>query len=297
MSRAQNNFEAFVKFDLNDEQDTAALKKIFMTPFTEHKARGLTRVHVSVGKGDIEDVKRKMKVCGSDLMSLTSKDGYTPLMFAILKGHVKIARLLIDAYGEDFLFQRTRGGLTMMHLAATAFTVDSAKFLFEVGWGQLLFWLDDDGKTPAQLAKDERTECRELFHDLEQIHRSAGLGNTAKVMSCVKQCGKEVLHLMTSEGATPLVHALRGGHVDLARLMIETCGVELLHAQEDDGSTVMHAAARSPTTASIELLIELGHGDLLLVQDVAGKTPADRAKENSFPTEELLTILTNDLSN
>ena len=156
-------------------------------------------------------------------MGSRSKDGTTPLHRASERGHVDLARLLIE-YGAD-VAARNKDETTPLHGASDVGDVNLAQLLIEYG------------ADAAARSKDGAPLCRACLRDDMDMARLIEHGG-ADVAGQNIMNGMTLLH-MTSELA----------NLDLARLLIEH-GVDAA-AQNKKGLTPLHGAS---------LLGSSGHG-------------------------------------
>jgi ankyrin repeat protein len=107
-------------------------------------------LHEATRNGNREQV-RSLIDAGADL-DAQGDNGETPLITAIIEGHVLVASLLIDR-GAD-IQARNKGGFTPLHAAAYANAVDIAEQLLDRG-ADVKDQMNKAGVTPLSVASEE----------------------------------------------------------------------------------------------------------------------------------------------
>lgn len=106
-----------------------------------------TALHLASFQGHGDTIRTLVKDCGADVDAVTTAKA-TALHYAAMGGHAKAVTILLAECGANVM-AKMNGGRTALHLASLKGHMDVVHALV----GQLLGPKDDDGKTPADLAK------------------------------------------------------------------------------------------------------------------------------------------------
>ncbi|MDB4668778.1 ankyrin repeat domain-containing protein [bacterium] len=115
----------------------------------------------------------------------------------------------------------------------------------------------------------------ELKAEADRIIGAAKDGDVEAVKQAIAD--RVDVNAKDSGGWTPLLHAVRADHKEVAELLIAK-GADV-NAKFDDGQTPLHYAAQQGHKETAELLI--GNGADVNAKDNAGKTPLDWAIQKS----------------
>jgi ankyrin repeat protein len=160
-----------------------------------------------------------------DVNSRRFRDKSTPLHLASKKGHVEVARFLVEQ-GADATTQakngadvtaRDKDGRTPLHQASYGGHVDLARFLVEQGADATA--QDENGWTP--------------------LHWASSWGHMELARFLVEQGADATAQ--DEDGWTPLHWASSWGHMELARFLVEQ-GADAT-AQAEDGQTPLNVAS------------------------------------------------------
>ena len=225
--------------------------------------------------GNIKAIKQHL-AAGADVDAKGGWFGGTPLHYAAHAGHKEIAELLI-ANGAD-INAKDMNGMTPLHRATYLGYKEIAELL--IAKGADVNVKDDNGKTPLDesiiynqpeiadiLRKDGAKSGAE-----DSIHVAAWVGN----IEAVKQhlaAGVDVNGKGDFFGRTPLLHAVSGGHKEVAELLI-AAGADV-DAKDNTGWTPLQMAASNGHKEIVELLIAKGAD--VNVKNNDGYTPLDYA--------------------
>jgi len=172
-----------------------------------------TPLHLTSSRGHV-DVARMLVERGADV-SVQAEYGRTALHLALFGGHVDVARMLVER-GADVSVQ-AEDGWTALHLALSGGHVDVARMLVE------------RGADVSVQAKYGRTA----------LHLASSGGHVDVARMLVER-GADV-SVQDEYGWTALHLASIGGHVDVARMLVER-GADV-SVQADDGRTALHLAS------------------------------------------------------
>jgi len=205
-----------------------------------------TPLHLTSSRGHV-DVARMLVERGADV-SVQAEYGRTALHLALFGGHVDVARMLVER-GADVSVQ-AEDGWTALHWASYKGHVDVARMLVERGADVSV--QAEDGWTALHLALSggHVDVARMLVERGADVSVQAKYGRTA--LHLASSGGHvDVARMLVERGAdvsvqdeygwTALHLASIGGHVDVARMLVER-GADV-SVQADDGRTALHLAS------------------------------------------------------
>lgn len=215
---------------------------------------GNTTLHYAACWGANECTKVLLK--NKATVDAKAHDQSTPLSFAAEKGHLLIAKQLVEAGAslESKNDPEEKGGATPLLLACHNGQIEVLKFLIEKGANVREKTID--GLNAIHLAIRSGSDNEELI----RILLDAGAECNGK----------------TNNGDTPLHYAAYMGYVQSTQLLIER-GARL-EEQGQNASTPLHFAAREGKTDVVKLLV--GKGANVDGKDKDGDTPLQCALIN-----------------
>ncbi|KAK8016092.1 NB-ARC and ankyrin domain protein [Apiospora rasikravindrae] len=211
-----------VQIQASDYEDWCG---VFSRSFSFSSQKGVVTHLVEAG-----DVKLLKVLCTTEHFDFRSKDkmGLPPLLYAADKGHVDIAKLLIER-GAD-VDAAGSSGWTPLTLALDRGHIDMARLLIERGAD--VNTTGSSGRTPLTRALDggHADVARLLIERGADVNSAGSFGRTPltrasdrghiDVTRLLIERGADV-NAADSSGWTPLIWASNGGHIDVARLLIE----------------------------------------------------------------------------
>ena len=199
----------------------------------------------------------------------------TPLAVALMSGHVKTARKLIE-HGADIAAQIYDA--TLLHVFSGTGTVEIARMLIECGADVTV--QDKAGITALHVALMREQvqvarmliECgadvsAQLKDGMTPLHIASALGLVEIARTLIEQ-GADMT-AQDKRWGTPLHLASSQGKVEAAHMLIER-GADVA-AQNKDGETALHLASRREQVEAARILIE--HGADVTAQNKDGDTP------------------------
>ncbi|CAM9383207.1 unnamed protein product [Pylaiella littoralis] len=211
-----------------------------------------------------EDMVSLLCVEGAAVDALDGQ-GWTALQCALQLGHAAATRALLTA-GADVSRRCSESGLTALDMAAIRGRVDIAKAVIKHGAD--VIGANTDGWSPlfyaAHAGREEIVSllCLEgaavdALDDLgwTALHWAVELGHAAATRALLA-AGADVSRRCSGSGMSALDLAARGGHVDIARTIIERGAA--VDAAGVLGLAPLHIASKSNKGGVIDLLVEAG---------------------------------------
>uniref|UniRef100_UPI00358F20B8 ankyrin repeat domain-containing protein 16-like isoform X1 n=1 Tax=Myxine glutinosa TaxID=7769 RepID=UPI00358F20B8 len=243
---------------------------------TLRRARsGDTLVHVAARKGDLDLLRYLLEELSLDL-EVPNREYKRPLHEAASMGHRQCVRYLLERGAQvDSL---KSGDWTPLMLACTRVNVEVVRELIQ--WGAQLNLRNKDGWNAFQIASrqgDLATVCfllqasPDIWMTRSKVSRSplhtAALqtnsfhypvfsalhGHLDVVAILLQRCGYRPDE-RDSCGVTPFMDALKRGHVEVARLLMDTHKADE-RAADALGAQALHQAAMTGQDRSIEFLV------------------------------------------
>jgi ankyrin repeat protein len=186
-----------------------------------------TLLYSAAERGDEKQLRQILEGMNKNVSSMTNEvwfQGRTPLLAAAKNGKLEVCRLLIDL-GADVQIQSNDGATPLM-AAAEGGHVDVCKLLLD-NCDKSFINQSDRGFTALVLAS--RSGQRE-------------------VVGFLLSCGANV-------SATALLYACEGGHVEIAKLLIEAEAD--VNAQNEDQETALILACKISTGKAVGLKLAL----------------------------------------
>ncbi|EEC02419.1 ankyrin repeat containing protein, partial [Ixodes scapularis] len=201
---------------------------------------GSTALHVAAALGQKECLEILISSANeTSAVDVTDNSSKTPLMLAVLKGHVNCVELLLKSGASVDLADESKR--TALFCAAFSGNERCAHLLLKAGADILA--RDVLGKTP--------------------LHIAAAVGNAVVLASLLKQCsdGDGCDALFDAQGFTPLHWACQGGHDSCVNRLLKHSRTNKFYG---NSFSPLHCAAFAASLAGWMLL--LGQGVLLLLQ-------------------------------
>ncbi|XP_062510650.1 transient receptor potential cation channel subfamily A member 1-like [Corticium candelabrum] len=187
----------------------------------------------------------------------------TPLHTAIRLQNESTVKTLLK-HSEVNVNKAGEHGRKPLHLAATLDSINIIEQL--LARGALPCSADANGMRPLQLT----ARCGGKRHVMEHLLRIA-----QEVLGYPREL---VVNFKDADGMTALHHAVSGGNVEVAKLLLE-CGCKLLD-EESSSESAFHLACSQGSLEMAKVIIEncsLPSHDVLSSQDPSGQTPLHKA--------------------
>jgi serine/threonine-protein phosphatase 6 regulatory ankyrin repeat subunit B len=249
---------------------------------TDTKGRTVLHYAVSCHKEDIVSLVSFLIGRGAQANS-RDEEGATPLILACGKGHMGVAKALLQHVGAQALQEADNEGKTPLHYAAMWGHEETATFL--LGQGAQANSRDEKGTTPLLWACAKgRTGVMQILvqhmgkqavqetgnNGVTALHTAAYCGHEETAAFLISQ-GAECSSMAMAVGVTPLMFACWEGRLAVVRLLIQHIGPEALRQRDRNGRVALHWACVKGHGAVVRALL-IGGADLT-VTDNAGRTP------------------------
>ncbi|GFR64973.1 ankyrin repeat domain-containing protein 16 [Elysia marginata] len=250
--------------------NNVAFFKAFSNPehllHLRHKKSGDTLLHLCCRCGSetvliyfLEDLKANLEV--------SNNDGKRPLHDAAQYSQEGCLSILLNHGAEPNVFKRS--DWTPLMLACTKQSLNAVDLLLRAGADPGI--KNKDGWNSFHLAS--RVGNTDILSRLiaahpevwdtrsknlrTPLHTAALHGRCEAISLLLSECGYEP-DCVDSCGVTPFMDALRGGHVDIAKVLLKT-GKVMVEREDKAGRQAIHQAAQSGQKCAVDFLVqELG---------------------------------------
>jgi ankyrin repeat protein len=195
-----------------------------------HGETGTALLQASHG-GFLEKVKALLEV-GADERS-AGRDGWTPLIWAVRKGHLHVVAYLLDRPGTDIETQ-TAEGLKALDVACNSGHLEVAKLLVRAG---------------ARVNPQTSNQYGALAE-------AAYGGHLQVVKYLVEEAGADARRA-GPDGRTPLIWAAEMGHADIVAYLLGMPGIDI-EAQTDKAARALDYACCNGHLEVVKLLVRAG---------------------------------------
>lgn len=222
---------------------------------------GLTPLHLAVIEGD--ETLLRFFHSNNAKPDIIDKHERTPLHIAAEKGHSHLVEILTDKFKAS-IFQRTKDGSTLMHLASESGHPDTAMVFLKKG-------------VPLQMPNKTGAKG---------IHMAAAHGYVEVIKNLIHR-GEQV-DSKTNDNLTALHAATMNNQAEVLEILLGF-GAQVQLKGGKDGETPLHMACRTENGQKCaELLIKCG-SDVNALTEVGLKTPLHIVAYHGFiPTAKLL---------
>lgn len=261
-------------------------------PFDARDQEGLTALHVSSLRGQLEVVKYilstteedgsgngRMALSAADLCAATDNYLMTPLHYACEHEHIHVAHILLKY--EANVCARNTSGTTPLHVIC----LRGAKSMIGLINESQVNVATDSGLSLLHCAADQGhlEICRSLAHIKGiAVNSRDDMGLTPLHYACIAD-HIEVAQLLVEhaaycnprddDGMTPFLYTAQRGHLKTL-LWLVSIGVNI-YARDDWGCSAMHLACESGHLAVVKVLHERRMD--LNARNIAGLTPLELA--------------------
>ena len=246
---------------------------------------GVTYLMAFSGCGLIDYCKELISK-GADV-NAENRYGWTPLHYAAIKGHLEVAKLLIEKgakYDEKY---QTNNGVTYLMAFSGCGLIDYCKELISkgadvnaenrYGWTPLHYALVYRHSDLAQLLIEKGAKYDEKYKTKGGFTYLMAFSSCGLIDYCKELISKGADVNASYYGKTPLHYASENGHLELAKLLIEK-GADVNAKGSYNGETPLHYASENGHLELAKLLIEKGAD--VNAKDTNGTTPLHRTAKN-----------------
>ena len=233
------------------------------------------KLYHACGSGNIEVVEEILSNKNADINRLMDRFmgvNTTPLIKAVEEGHLKIVRRLLDIPGNH-LDKKDYYGNTALHMACEGNRVSIVKLICQDSRcnPNMINKKNSTGTTPLMMAtKEGHLDIVGILLELPslQLGESDYVDNTALHMACegnrdsiVKlllqdsRCSPSIVNMKNSDGITPLMRAVRLGHLNIVKSLLQHPGIEL-GKKNSLGRTALHWACDYNRVSIVKLLCQ-----------------------------------------
>ncbi len=190
-------------------------------------------------------------------INFINQDGYSPLIYAIVKQNLKIIELLLKQGADTEL--KAKNGYTAFHYAAESSAKNEEIFKILLKYNANIEARTNHGYTPLLLAVIQNT-----FYYANSIYTPKALINLGADKNAVNNEGKTALHLAIEVRSEPLVHYFIEQQADIEE-------------KDKNGITPLLAAANKGWSEIIPFLIEKNAD--ITATDIKGRSALHIATE------------------
>ena len=254
--------------------------------FDQTNCDGDTPLHIAIEK--MPNIAQKLLPFAKATINQQNSRGDTPLMLAIARGPLELAELLVPM--TDRINLTNDDGNAALHLAAINGQVGLLRMLLEKP--HLISIPNKAGKTPCKLAEENNHFGAQYClldaasslqaNAVTILHGAAYDGQLDDVEKILKD-EPNLVHAVNKWGFTPVMEAMRMGHVDVAEKILEM--MKDVDQMDLNGNTALHLAAYWGQLSMVQKLLlkaklidkpnNLGQTPLMVAETYPRKDVAD----------------------
>ena len=220
---------------------------------------GETALLWAAARGNAATVQRLLRAGAA--LEAKAKYGWTPLLLAAANGHVRVLQSLIDAGANIHAAEEQIGQPALIWAAQMGHT----------------------GAIEVLLDAGAPVDARDRFGGTA-LTRAADAGITANINVLIR-AGADINAHEEVDGDTPLIEAVRHGHIDAMRALLDASAD--VHATDDLGRTPLMFAAQFGREVMVKELLAAGAD--IDRRDRFGSTALDQAR--TLDRAEVVTLL------
>ncbi|CAH0549306.1 unnamed protein product [Brassicogethes aeneus] len=206
-------------------------------------------------------------------------NGYSPLMFAVIKNHTETAKFLINK-GADVNLRGSKSNATALHVAAATGNVEIAKVLLSKdadidaqdinGYSPLIYAVRKNHTETAKflINKGADVNLRGSKDNATALHDAAATGNV-EIANVLVSNGADI-NAQDINGYSPLMCAVSNNHTETAESLINQ-GADVKLCCSKDKRMALHVAAATGNVKIAKVL--LSNGADINAQDINGYSP------------------------